>query len=103
MIERAVAEEAERVYKWCHDLENSEAFREIILKAIRERKESELRSGLDITKDPHTRAEHHRAYHACNDFLNEVGKRKEWALNTLEAWKQQHGEKLVPLPDTRLV
>ena len=105
MITREDAIEADQVYKWCHDLEQSEAFQEIVLKEIEDRREEHDRCGTDTTKDPLKRAEHHMALKLARDLVGYgkepglVARRKAEALSVLQAWNDQHGEKLVALPD----
>ena len=105
MITRDQAAEAEQLFKWCHDLEHSEAFERVVLDEIRQRMGEHDRSGTDVAKKPRERAEHHRALKLAREIVGHgdtpsiVARRKAEALEILQAWKEQSGERSVPLPD----
>ncbi len=107
MITPAQAIEAEQIFKWAHDLEHSEAFRELVVREIREREAEHDRCGTDVSRKPRERAEHHRALKLARDLIGHgdapgiVAKKKAEALEVLRQWKEQKGEAFLPLPDGR--
>lgn len=109
MITQDQARQAEQEAKWCHDLQLSEAFREIVLKELEARRDEHDRCGTDPNKTPQVRAEHHLALRLARSLLGHlddpglVARRKASALSTLQQWKEQHGEKLAFLPDAQNV
>lgn len=95
--------EAEQMFRWCDQLEKSEAFREVFLKELEWRRDEAEGSGTDVSKSPAERAEHHRAYHLAKDLLKLVGERKAGAAAVLAQWSEQHGEKFSGLADDQHV
>jgi hypothetical protein len=99
MISQQQALEAEQTFKWCHDLEQSAAFEGIIVAELKAKEAEHLEAGMDLGKKPRVRAEHHRAYRLAANLLGLVAKRKKEATDTLQLWKEQHGERSIPMPD----
>ena len=99
MIDQETAIEADQVFKWCSDLQQSEAFERIVLAEITERREAHLREGTNVNHPAAERAEHHRAFHLADELSRLVEKRKSEAANILEQWKAQNGETAVLLAD----
>lgn len=103
MISREQALEAERVFKWCAELEGSEAFAAVFAGELAAREAEHDRCGLDISKKPRVRCEHHRALLLARDMIGLVPRRKAEALDTLRQWKAQNGEGFAPMADERNV
>ena len=109
MITQAQAAEAEQLFKWCHDLEHSEAFARVVLDEIAIRLAEHDRCGVDVTRKPRERAEHHRALKLAREIIGHgdipglVAKKKAEAADTLRQWKEQNGEVFVPLADVKHV
>ena len=102
-ITQEEAWEAERLFKWCNDLQKSEAFVGVVLPAIQSAKEAAEACGTDVNRSPAERAEHHRAFHLAKELLNLVETKRESAMETLRLWKEQNGDEFTALPDEKHV
>jgi len=105
-ITREQAEEATRLFGWCHELEHSEAFRNVVLSYVEEREEEHDRLGTDVSRPAAERAEHHRALKLAREIIGHksapglVARRKAEAEELLRQWKAQNGQSAaVILPD----
>lgn len=106
MITPEEAKAASRIFAWCRALEQSEAFRELILKWADDREAEADRCGTDVTKPPAERAEHHRALHLMRELRGHretpslLAKRQAEAEEILRQWAEQQGKPFVPLTDS---